>query len=165
MKEPKEKLDSQCLSTSCRGGKSSWRGGGHRNFPQVPQLVVDQSERLRKIKGNEKIYVDKAFNDNGVMKVEVVTALENRWLTDISPLFRRIVLNLEHELCPSVFVKDVLEGSCWSSVTRKRTWVWMNGERRAVNRVRGSNQGSGKKNLLDILKYYLYLLRMVPQYQ
>ncbi|KAL1818932.1 hypothetical protein ACET3Z_013801 [Daucus carota] len=90
-------------------------------IPQVSQLVVDQSERLRKIKGNEKIYVDKAFNDNGVMKVEVATALENRWLTDISPVFSRIVLNLEHELCPSVFVKDVLEGSCWRSVTRKST--------------------------------------------
>ena len=88
--------------------------------PQVSQLVVDQSERLRKIKGNEKIYVDKAFNDNGVMKVEVVTALENRWLTDISPVFSRIVLNLEDELCPSVFVKDVLERSCWSQCYAKK---------------------------------------------
>ena len=53
---------------------------------QVSELATDLIEEVKKIKGKEKIYADKAFDDNGVFKVEVVTTLEHGWLTDISPI-------------------------------------------------------------------------------
>lgn len=55
-------------------------------IPQVSELAMDLIEEVKKIKGKEKIYADKAFDDNGVFKVEVVTTLEHGWLTDISPI-------------------------------------------------------------------------------
>lgn len=55
-------------------------------IPQVSELAMDLIEEVKKIKGKEKIYADKAFDDNGVFKVEVVTTLEHGWLTDISPV-------------------------------------------------------------------------------
>lgn len=85
-------------------------------IPQVSQLAMDHSEEVRKFKGKEKIYADKAFNDNGLLNVKVVTALENGWLTEVSPVFSRVVLNLEQELWPGLFVKDVLEGVAGGSL-------------------------------------------------
>lgn len=55
-------------------------------IPQVSELAMDLIEEVKKIKGKEKIYADKAFDDNGVFKVEAVTTLEHGWLTDISPV-------------------------------------------------------------------------------
>ncbi|KAL1818930.1 hypothetical protein ACET3Z_013799 [Daucus carota] len=85
-------------------------------IPQVSQLAMDHSEEVRKFKVKEKIYADKAFNDNGLLNVKVVTALENGWLTEVSPVFSRVVLNLEQELWPGLFVKDVLEGAAGCSL-------------------------------------------------
>ncbi|KAL1818934.1 hypothetical protein ACET3Z_013803 [Daucus carota] len=39
-------------------------------IPQVSELAMDLIEEVKKIKGKEKIYADKAFDDNGVFKVE-----------------------------------------------------------------------------------------------
>ena len=48
-----------------------------------------------------------SFDDNGVFKVEVVSALEHGWLTDLYLRFTRVVLNMEQELWPSVFITVV----------------------------------------------------------